>query len=107
MSSGAQLKSGNPCDRLMAPCSSAGRDIVVKIVTPVLGSLERRSVVSMPGVRYQVSGVVQGTGPRVLGYRQFLTRQTPRAAGLALSTCCVRTLRDRGKCSWESRRGAG
>jgi hypothetical protein len=28
----------------MAPCSSASRDIVVKIVTPVFGSFDRRAI---------------------------------------------------------------
>src|SRR5258705_9410915 len=77
ISSGAQLKSGTPCDRLIAPCSSASRDIFVKIVTPVPGSLERTGMVlRMRGIRYQVSGlryqvsvVVQGTGYRLQAVR--------------------------------------
>src|SRR5258705_4126734 len=43
-SSGAQSKSGNPWERLMALCSSASLDIVAKMLTPVLGSLDRRGV---------------------------------------------------------------
>jgi len=39
-SSGAQSKSGNPCERLIAPCSCASRDMTVKIVVPTRGSLE-------------------------------------------------------------------
>jgi hypothetical protein len=39
-SSGAQSKSGNPWDRLIALCSAASRDITVKMVVPTLGSLE-------------------------------------------------------------------
>src|SRR5262245_36291110 len=39
-SSGAQSKSGNPCDRLIAPCSAARRDITAKMLTPVDGSFE-------------------------------------------------------------------
>src|SRR5688500_9596972 len=39
-SSGAQSKSGNPCDRLIAPCSLARRVITAKMLTPVAGSLD-------------------------------------------------------------------
>src|ERR1051325_1895807 len=39
----------------MAPCSSASRDIVVKMVTPVSGNLERSGTWMRMG-RYQVSG---------------------------------------------------
>src|SRR5512134_2561055 len=39
-SSFAQSKSGKPCDRLIALCSCASRDITVKIVVPTLGSLD-------------------------------------------------------------------
>src|SRR5690554_4516569 len=38
-SSGAQSKSGNPCERLMAPHSAARRDISAKMLTPPAGSL--------------------------------------------------------------------
>src|SRR5262245_42384338 len=36
----AQSKSGKPCDRLIALCSCASRDITVKIVVAAFGSLE-------------------------------------------------------------------
>src|SRR5262245_19287542 len=39
-SSFAQSKSGKPCDRLIALCSCARRDITVKMVVPTSGSLE-------------------------------------------------------------------
>ena len=39
-SSFAQSKSGNPCDKLIALCSCASRDITVNIVVPTLGSLD-------------------------------------------------------------------
>src|SRR5258705_9450628 len=54
ISSGAQLKSGNPCDRLIAPCSRASRDIVVKIVTPVSGSFERIGRVRVRPLFYEL-----------------------------------------------------
>ena len=34
------LKSGNPCERLTAPCSRAKPLITVKMVVPTFGSLE-------------------------------------------------------------------
>ena len=40
INSSEQLKSGNPCDRLIALCSPASLDIIVKIVVPTWGSLE-------------------------------------------------------------------
>src|SRR4029079_12211817 len=36
----AQSKSGKPCERLIALCSCARRDITVKIVVPTSGSFE-------------------------------------------------------------------
>ena len=39
-SSGAQSKSGKPCDRLIAPHSAARRDITVKMVVPMAGKRE-------------------------------------------------------------------
>src|SRR5882762_2291947 len=77
ISSGAQLKSGNPCDRLIAPCSSASRDIFVKIVTPVPGSLERTGMVLRMWSRVQV-----------IGYRQFATRGTQGLSTREPNTCC-------------------
>src|SRR5258705_13951865 len=91
ISSGAQLKSGNPCDRLIAPCSSASRDIFVKIVTPVPGSLERTGMVlRMADIRYQVSGIRFQPWSRVqvIGYRQFATRGTPGLSTREPNTCC-------------------
>src|SRR3989338_3646976 len=54
-SSGAQLKSGNPCPRLMAPCSSARRDITEKMVTPAAGSFDRTVRVDDTRVSYLFS----------------------------------------------------
>src|SRR6185436_9145767 len=42
-SAGSQSKSGNPCDRLIAPRSAASFDITVKIVVPTLGSFDVRT----------------------------------------------------------------
>ena len=39
-SAGSAWKSGNPCDRLMAPHSAARRDMTVKMVVPTAGNLE-------------------------------------------------------------------
>jgi hypothetical protein len=39
VSFGLQLKSGNPCERFIAPYSVASLDIVVNIVVPKLGNL--------------------------------------------------------------------
>jgi hypothetical protein len=50
ISSGEVLKSGNPCERLIAPTSVAKADITVKIVVPVWGSLEIIGV--MQGLNY-------------------------------------------------------
>src|SRR3954452_221630 len=41
-SAGSQSKSGNPCDKLIAPRSAASLDMTVKIVVPTLGSFDRR-----------------------------------------------------------------
>src|SRR5258705_12385775 len=49
---GAQSKSGKPCDRLIALCSWASRDMTVKIVVPTLGSLEAMAL--------EYSGIVGG-----------------------------------------------
>ena len=38
-SRGGGSKSGKPCERLIAPCSAARRDITVKMVVPTSGSL--------------------------------------------------------------------
>ena len=37
---GGGEKSGKPCDKLMASCSAASRDITVKMVVPTSGSLD-------------------------------------------------------------------
>src|SRR5690606_3060980 len=37
-------KSGNPCERFMAPQSAAMRDMTVKIVVPTSGSFERKFI---------------------------------------------------------------
>jgi hypothetical protein len=37
---GCGLKSGKPCDRLIALCSFAKADMVVKMVVPTVGSFE-------------------------------------------------------------------
>src|SRR5215213_10506499 len=47
VSAGAASKSGNPCERLIAPCSSARCDMTVKMLTPVDG---RRGVGRMGGI---------------------------------------------------------
>ena len=39
-SAGSQSKSGNPCERLMAPCSLASRVMTEKMLTPVPGSFD-------------------------------------------------------------------
>src|SRR3954462_10345221 len=39
---GSQSKSGNPCERLIAPVSAASFDITVKMVVPTLGSLDAK-----------------------------------------------------------------
>src|SRR5262249_19616271 len=44
-SAGSQSKSGNPCDRLIAPRSAASFDMTVKIVVPTLGSLDASTLV--------------------------------------------------------------
>src|SRR5919107_1103687 len=43
-SAGSQSKSGNPCDRLIAPRSVASFDMTVKMVVPTLGSFEVKRV---------------------------------------------------------------
>src|SRR3954470_19931234 len=43
-SAGSQSKSGNPCDRLIAPRSAASFDMTVKIVVPTLGSFDVRPI---------------------------------------------------------------
>ena len=40
INNGCGLKSGKPCDKLMALCSFANADMVVKIVVPIAGSFE-------------------------------------------------------------------
>ena len=40
MSCSGGLKSGNPCDKLMALCSAARADIIVKIVVPTEGNFD-------------------------------------------------------------------
>ena len=42
-SSGSQSKSGNPCDRLIAPTSAASCDITVKMVVPTDGSRDSQA----------------------------------------------------------------
>jgi hypothetical protein len=39
-SAGSQSKSGNPCDRLIAPCSLARRVMTEKMLMPTSGSFD-------------------------------------------------------------------
>src|SRR5690606_17801143 len=40
-------KSGNPCPKLSAPCSSARRDMVVKMLVPTFSSLDVRFIADL------------------------------------------------------------
>jgi hypothetical protein len=40
INAGSQLKSGYPCDRLIAPVSAASFDMTVKMVVPTDGSFD-------------------------------------------------------------------
>ena len=76
-------------DRLpRLPCSSASRDIVVKMVTPVSGSLERRGItLRMPDIS-QVSGIGFQAWSRAqaTGYRLQAVSYSTNSVGRNAST---------------------
>src|SRR4029078_11933958 len=68
-SAGSQSKSGNPCDKLIAPVSAASCDITVKMVVPTAGSFDVRFTVSFSqksippkGGNYKPNSVVPSSG---------------------------------------------
>src|SRR5687767_6614054 len=71
---GSQSKSGNPCDRLMAPVSAASFDMTVKIVVPTEGSFDFR-----PGSFATPSDIFKHSRRRILP--DLVPREVPAVHG--------------------------
>src|SRR3954470_20219121 len=56
-SAGSQSKSGNPCDRLIAPRSAASFDMTVKMVVPTFGSFDCSITRSLPELKLRPTPV--------------------------------------------------